>query len=46
MLTDEVQVDLHVLCVLMLHGIDGEVDRVVVVIVNEGGTLERDVELL
>jgi hypothetical protein len=26
-LGDEVQVDLHVLCVLMLHGIGGVVDR-------------------
>jgi hypothetical protein len=46
MLTDKVQVNLHVLRVLMLHGIGGEVDRVDVVVVDEGGALEGAVELL
>jgi hypothetical protein len=45
-LADKVQVDLHVLRVLMLHEIGGEVDRVDVVVVDEGGTLEGAVELM
>jgi hypothetical protein len=40
------QVDLHVLRVLMLHGIDGEVDRANVVAIDEGGALEGVVELM
>jgi hypothetical protein len=40
-LADEVQVDLHVLHALMLHGIGGGVDRADVVTVDKGGTLER-----
>ena len=46
MLADEVQVDLHMLCVLMLHKIGGEVDRADVVSVDERGALEGAVELL
>jgi hypothetical protein len=34
--TDEVEIDLNMLCVLMLDGVVGEVDRFEVVIVNEG----------
>jgi hypothetical protein len=41
-----VQVDLHVLRALMLHGISGEVDRADVVAVDKGGTLNGVVELL
>jgi hypothetical protein len=33
-LTDEVEVDLHVLCALMLHEVGGEVDYAEVAIVN------------
>jgi hypothetical protein len=43
---DLVKVDLHVLCALMLHGIGGEVDRIDIVAVDEGGTLEGAMELL
>jgi hypothetical protein len=39
-LANEVQADLHVLRALMLHEIDGEVDRINVIAVDEGGTLE------
>jgi hypothetical protein len=46
MLTDKVQVDLHVLLALMLHGIGGEVDRDDVVAVDEGGTLKETLEVL
>jgi hypothetical protein len=45
MLPDEVQVDLHVLRALMLHGIGGEVDCADVA-VDEGGALEGTVELV
>jgi hypothetical protein len=45
-LMDKVQVDLHVLRVLMLHEIGGEVDHADVVAIDEGGTLEGAVELL
>jgi hypothetical protein len=38
-LEDEVEVDLHVFCTLMLHMIGGEVDRANVVAVDEGGAL-------
>jgi hypothetical protein len=41
-----VQIDLHVLCALMLHEISGEVDRADVVIVDEGDTLKGAMELL
>jgi hypothetical protein len=41
-----VQVDLHVLRALMLHGIGGEVDGVDVVAVDEGGALTGVVELV
>jgi hypothetical protein len=41
-----VQVDLHVLRALMLHGIGGEVDRADVVIVDKGGALKGAVEFL
>jgi hypothetical protein len=41
-----VQVDLHVLRALMLHGIGGEVDRADVVAVDEGNMLEGVVDLL
>jgi nucleoside-triphosphatase THEP1 len=37
---DKVQVDLHVLRALMLHGIGGEVDRADVIEVDESGALE------
>jgi hypothetical protein len=43
---DEVQVDLHMLRALMLHGIGGEVNRADVVVVDEGGVLKGAVELL
>jgi hypothetical protein len=46
MLADEVQVDLHVVRALMLHGIGGEVDCTDVVTVDEGGALEGTVELV
>jgi hypothetical protein len=45
-LTDEVKVDLHMLRALMLHGTGGEVDRVDVVAIDEGGTLEGAMQLL
>lgn len=45
-LAGEVKIDLHVLCALVLHRIGGEVDRVDVVAVDEGGTCERVVKLL
>jgi hypothetical protein len=41
-----VKVDLHVLRALMLHKIGGEVDRVDIVAVDEGGALEGAMELL
>lgn len=34
---DEVEVDLHVIPVLVLHGVGGEVHRADVIIVNECG---------
>jgi hypothetical protein len=46
MLANEVQVDLHMLCALMLHGIGGEVDGADVVAVDEGGALKGVVELV
>jgi hypothetical protein len=46
MLPDEVQVDVHVLHALMLHGIGGEVDDANVVAVDEGGALEGTMELV
>jgi hypothetical protein len=46
MLADEVQIDLHVLRALMLHGVGGEVDCADVVAVDEGGALEGTVELV
>jgi hypothetical protein len=45
-LTDEVEVDLHLLHVLLLHGIGGEVDRTDVVAIDEGGTCEGAVQLM
>jgi hypothetical protein len=45
-LADEVQIDLHVLRVLMLHGVGGEVDYADVVAIDEGGVLEGTVELV
>jgi nucleoside-triphosphatase THEP1 len=45
-LADEVQVNLHVLHALMLHGIGGEVDRADVVAVDESGALKGTVELV
>jgi hypothetical protein len=41
-----VQVDLHVVRVLMTHGIGREVDRAGVVALDEGGVLKGVVELL
>lgn len=38
--------DLHVLRVLKLHGINGEVDRVDIVALDDSGMLEGDVKLL
>jgi hypothetical protein len=46
MLADEVQVDLHVLRMLMLHEIGGEVDGADVVAVDKGGALKGTVELV
>jgi hypothetical protein len=46
MLADEVQVDLHMLGALVMHGIGGEVDDADVVAVDEGGTLKGVVELV
>lgn len=46
MLADEVEVDLHTLRVMLLHGIGEEVDRANVVAVDEGGTREGVVELM
>jgi hypothetical protein len=46
MLADEVQVDLHMLRALMLHGVGGEVDHADVVAVDKGGALEGTVELV
>jgi hypothetical protein len=43
---DEVQVDLHVLRVMMLHMIGWEVDSADVVTVDEDDTLEGVVDLL
>jgi hypothetical protein len=45
-LADEVQVNLHVLRALMLHGIGGEVDHADVVAADEGGALKGTVELV
>jgi hypothetical protein len=45
-LVDDVKVDLHVLRVLVLHEIDGGVDRADVVAVDECGTREGAVEPL
>jgi hypothetical protein len=45
-LADEVQINLHVLHVLMLHGIGGEVDRADIVAVDKGGALKEVVDLL
>jgi hypothetical protein len=44
-LSNEVEIDHHVLCALMLHKI-GEVDRADIIAVDEGGTRERSVELM
>jgi hypothetical protein len=41
-----VQVDFDVFRALMLHGVDGEVDRTDVVAVDESGTLKGTVELV
>jgi hypothetical protein len=38
MLVDEVKVDLHILCVILLHEIGEDVVRANVVAVDEGGT--------
>jgi hypothetical protein len=43
---DEVKVDFHVLGALMLNGVGGEVDGADVIAVNEGGRLQRVVQLL
>jgi hypothetical protein len=45
-LVDEVEVDLHVLRALTLHGIGGEVDRPDIVALDEGGAREGGVELM
>jgi hypothetical protein len=39
MIADEVKVDLHILCAMVLHEIGGEVDRTNIVAINEGGAL-------
>jgi hypothetical protein len=45
-LMDEVEVDLHVLHVMVLHGIGDKVDRADIVAVDECGTREGVMELL
>jgi hypothetical protein len=45
-LADEVQIDLHMLCALVLYGIGGEVDGADVVAVDKGGALKGAVELV
>jgi hypothetical protein len=45
-LADEVQVDLHMLCVLVLHGIGGEVDGANTFTLDKGGALKGAVELV
>jgi nucleoside-triphosphatase THEP1 len=45
-LADKVQVNLHVLRALMLHGIGGEVHHADVVAVDEASALEGVVELV
>jgi hypothetical protein len=45
-LTNKVEVDLHLLRVLVLHGIGGEVDHTDVVAVDEGGARKGAMELL
>jgi hypothetical protein len=44
--TDEAEIDLNMLRALMLDEVDGEVNNVDVVTVNDCGTSEQDVELL
>jgi nucleoside-triphosphatase THEP1 len=46
MLADKVEVDLHVLRALMLHEINGEIDRADVVAIDKGGTHEGAMELM
>jgi hypothetical protein len=46
MLLDEVEVDLHMLCVLMLYEVVGEADGADVVIVDKRGALKGAVELV
>jgi hypothetical protein len=41
-----VQVDLHMLCVLVLHGIGGEVDGANTFTLDKGGALKGAVELV
>lgn len=45
-IAEEAEVNLHVLCALMVHRIDGEVDRTNVVAVHVGDKREGDVELM
>jgi hypothetical protein len=45
-LTDEVHVDLHMLCALVLHRFGGEVDSDDVIVVDNGGALKGAVELV
>jgi hypothetical protein len=45
-LADELQVDLHMLRALMMHGVGGEVDRTDIAARDEGCALKRDVELV
>jgi len=44
--TDEVKVEFHVLGALVLNGVGKEVDGADVVAVDEGGRLQRVVQLL
>ena len=45
-LTDEVEVDFHVLGALVLNWVGGEVDGADIVTVDEGGRLQRVMQLL
>jgi hypothetical protein len=40
MLANEVKIDIHMLHVMMLHWIGGEVDHVYIVAIDDGGTHE------
>jgi hypothetical protein len=44
--TDEVEVDFHVLCALMLNGVGGDVDGADIVAVDEAGGVQGMVKFL